>query len=178
MHFHTLTPTHLYAQTGKYNTVLILHSRFGRSDVATTTTPAPPPGILHAFVCFLTSTGRGLVGVADRNPTPHGGQRDVNDVSEPMPLELSTVGVQVGASENYLRLPLHGGVPVIFYGVVGAARHHLGDLGPLVAQLLVLDENRAILKGEKKNMDQRTKGLVDLSLPLRASPLRAAPPFS
>lgn len=82
---------------------------------------------------MLTSTGRGFVGVADRNPTPHGGQRDVDDVSEPVPLELGTVGVKVGPGENDLRLPLHGGVPVVLDGVVGAARHHLRDLGPLVA---------------------------------------------
>ena len=136
------------------------------------------------FFFALTSTGRGLVGVVDRNSTPHGSQRDVDNVTEPMPLKLGTVRVKVAPGENNLRLPLHGGVPVVLDGIVGAARHHLRDLGPLIAQLLVLDENRAILRRseekskEKKNRQEKDAG-VTLSRQLsRLFPCTHAPnPF-
>lgn len=102
-----------------------------------------------------TSAGRGLVRVADGDSTPHRREGDVDDVLEPLPLELGAVRVQVRAGEHDLRLPLHGRVPVILDGVVGAPGHHLRDLRPLVAELLVLDEDRVVLERPVRRQGRR-----------------------
>lgn len=94
----------------------------------------------------LTSAGGGLVGVADGDPSPHGRQGDIDDVLEALPLKLGAVRVEIRAGEHDLRLALHRRVPVVLDGVVRAPRHDLGDLGPLVAELLVLDEDREVLR--------------------------------
>ena len=123
----------------------------------TTRVPRATTARWDTTVCMrvrLTSAGGGLVGVADGDPPPYGCQRDVDDVLETLPLELGAIGVKIRAGEHDLRLALHGRVPVVLDGVVRAPRHDLGDLGPLVAELLVLDQDREVLE-----MDEG-KGLV------------------
>ena len=56
-----------------------------------------------------------------------------------------------------LVLALHGGVPVVLDGVVGPARDELGDLGPLVAPLLVRVVDDAVLVLRPCSLERRER---------------------
>ncbi len=58
----------------------------------------------------------------------------------------------LGQSLLLVVLALHGAVPVVLDGVVSAPRDELGNLGPLVAPLLVSIVDDAVLKFRKKTV--------------------------
>lgn len=63
--------------------------------------------------------------------------------------------------------PPHGGVPVIFDGIVSATRQQLGDLGPFIAESAVGVEDEAILFG-------RPGRLLDVGAEMVVPPMRVA----
>jgi hypothetical protein len=62
----------------------------------------------------------------------------------------------LGQSLLLVVLALHGAVPVVLDGVVSAPRDELGNLGPLVAPLLVSIVDDAVLKFSKKQLVELT----------------------
>ena len=95
---------------------------------------------------------------------PHGVETSLYVVPHQVPAVLvlgPLAPVDILGLEEFLDLSLHGGVPVVLDGVVGAAREELGHLGPLVPQTLVVgDDDPVLLLGEGSLLDVRIEMVV------------------